>query len=62
MIVDYLKDNGGEAPWLTLRDDLLVTLDTIKRMIAKGILTVSQAAELSGMTVEEFEKKAAALA
>ena len=39
-IVDYLKDNGGEAPWLTLRDDVSVNLDTIKRMIAKGIISM----------------------
>ena len=32
------------------------------KMIAKGLLTVSQAAELSDMTVEEFENKAASFA
>ena len=37
-IVDYLIENKNEVRWLDLRDDLNVSLDTIKRMEEKGII------------------------
>lgn len=39
-IVDYLKSHNNEEAWLTLRDDLNVSLDTIKRMENKGIISL----------------------
>ena len=38
-IVDYLIEHNGECRWLDLRDELNVSLDTISRMEAKGIIS-----------------------
>ena len=40
-IIDYLLKNNNEAKWLTLRDELNVSLDTIKRMEEKGIISLT---------------------
>ena len=40
-IVDYLIKNDNSVRWLTLRDELNVSLDTIKRMEDKGIIKLT---------------------
>ena len=39
-IIDYLEKHGKEVLWFTLRDELNVTLDTIKRMEKAGIISL----------------------
>ncbi len=38
-VVNFLKENNGEVEWLKLRDELSVSLDSIKRMEKAGLIT-----------------------
>ncbi len=39
-IVDYIRNNGNSVQWLKLRDELSVSLDTIKRMEELNIIRI----------------------
>ena len=48
----------------TIRDNALAEgeLRTLAKLVARGSISIEQAAEFAGMTVKEFERKAAAVA
>ena len=48
----------------TIRDNALAEgeLKTLAKLVSRGSITVEEAAEFAGMTVKEFERKAAAVA